>query len=430
MDSNKSSKNLFERYVSKECLSGLILLFFTLLALIIANSSIAQEYHEFWEMPFGLTFSEFKITMSLTHWIDDGLMALFFLMVGLEIKRELLYGELNSLKKAAFPAVAAIGGMIVPASIYVAINLNSSTIIGFGIPMATDIAFALGVMTLLGSRVSLSLKVFLVSLAIVDDIGAVLVIATVYTSSLKIEYLLYSLVVIAILYMLNQKEHRYLGTYLFLGIILWILIHKSGVHATISGVILALFVPLKSKINEYDFVEYSKKDLDDFLKYKDENPLLTHKQHEILENIIENYERVQSPLIRLEHILHPISAFIIMPLFAFSNAGVTIGSGIFEHLNIFLGILLGLVVGKPLGIFGFTYLANKIGIAKKPDNISWSDIFGAGLLAGIGFTMSIFVAFLAFNNPTEVDSAKGAIICASVLAATIGSIIIAKKGGK
>lgn len=420
----QSREGIIQQFISKETFGGFLLFACTIAALIMANSSLSEEYFALWNVPFGIKLGDFVISMDLTHWIDDGLMALFFLMVGLEIKRELLLGELDSVQKALFPAVAALGGMVAPALIYFMLNPSGEASNGFGIPMATDIAFALGVMMLLGKRVSLSLKVFLVSLAIVDDMGAVLIIAVAYTQQLNAQYLLYSLVVILILLAFNLKNHKNIFPYLVLGVALWIFIHASGVHATIAGVITAFFIPIRSTIGDYDFLGMAREELDNFEKYKDDKPLLTHKQHDSLEQIVAGYEQVQSPLVRLEHTLHPISAFFIMPIFAFSNAGVELGSGLFTHMNIFLGIFLGLIVGKSVGITLFTYLADKIGVAKKPANISWGEVFGASLLAGIGFTMSIFIAFLAFNDPTMVDSAKGAILIASLTAGVLGAIYL------
>ena len=417
---------IIEDFISKEALSGVLLFIATVAAVIVANSSWGQAYYDLWHMPLGMTLGDKTISMSLTYWIDDGLMALFFLMVGLEIKREMVIGELSSVAKASFPIVAAIGGMVIPALIYVALNTDNP--LGFGIPMATDIAFALGILMLLGSRVNPALKLFLVALAVVDDLGAVLVVATVYTSDIKAEYFLHAGVTYALIWLLNYLGIKKILPYLILGIFLWIFIHEIGIHATIAGVLLAFAIPISSKIDENKFLEKTKKAINDFEKGRDNTPILTHHQMDALEDIAHGYDKVQNPLVRLEHDLHGLSAFFIMPLFAFSNAGVIIDfSTIDANLMIVLGVVLGLVIGKPIGIFGFTYLATKIGIIKKPDEISWSDVVAVGFLGGIGFTMSIFITHLAFADETIIAAVKLGVFAASFIAAIIGVTLIMLK---
>ena len=417
---------IIEDFISKEALSGVLLFIATVAAVIVANSSWGQAYYDLWHMPLGMTLGDKTISMSLTYWIDDGLMALFFLMVGLEIKREMVIGELSSVAKASFPIVAAIGGIVIPALIYVALNTDNP--LGFGIPMATDIAFALGILMLLGSRVNPALKLFLVALAVVDDLGAVLVVATVYTSEIKAEYFLHAGVTYALIWLLNYLGIKKILPYLILGIFLWIFIHEIGIHATIAGVLLAFAIPITSKIDEDKFLEKTKKAINDFEKGRDNTPILTHHQMDALEDIAHGYDKVQNPLVRLEHDLHGLSAFFIMPLFAFSNAGVIIDfSTIDANLMIVLGVVLGLVIGKPIGIFGFTYLATKIGIIKKPDEISWSDVVAVGFLGGIGFTMSIFITHLAFADETIIAAVKLGVFGASFTAAIIGVILILLK---
>ena len=417
---------IIEDFISKEALSGVLLFIATVAAVIVANSSWRQAYYDLWHMPLGMTLGDKTISMSLTYWIDDGLMALFFLMVGLEIKREMVIGELSSVAKASFPIVAAIGGMVIPALIYVALNTDNP--LGFGIPMATDIAFALGILMLLGSRVNPALKLFLVALAVVDDLGAVLVVATVYTSEIKAEYFLHAGVTYALIWLLNYLGIKKILPYLILGIFLWIFIHEIGIHATIAGVLLAFAIPISSKIDENKFLEKTKKAINDFEKGRDNTPILTHHQMDALEDIAHGYDKVQNPLVRLEHDLHGLSAFFIMPLFAFSNAGVIIDfSTIDANLMIVLGVVLGLVIGKPIGIFGFTYLATKIGIIKKPDEISWSDVVAVGFLGGIGFTMSIFITHLAFADETIIAAIKLGVFAASFIAAIIGVTLIMLK---
>jgi len=413
-------------FISKEAWSGILLFVATLLAVIIANSSLSQEYYDLWHMPLGINLGDMSISMTLTYWIDDGLMALFFLMVGLEIKRELLIGELSSVQKASFPIIAALGGMLIPALFYV--GLNPSNPYGFGIPMATDIAFALGILMLLGNRVNPALKLFLVALAVVDDLGAVLVVATVYTNEIHAAYFIHAGLVYAVLWILNLKGVKSLWPYLILGIALWVYVHAIGIHATIAGVLLAFAIPISSKCKEKDFIQNSKKAIDEFEKNIDTIPVLNHYQIDALENIAHGYDRVQNPLVKLEHALHGFSAFFIMPLFAFSNAGVLIDfSSVSENIMIVLGVFMGLVVGKPLGIVGFTYLATKTGIVSKPDDLSWRDIIAVGFLGGIGFTMSIFITHLAFTDESVIAAVKLAVFAASFLAAVVGVTLLMNK---
>lgn len=415
--------NVFEDFISKEALSGFFLFGATLLALIIANSSLYPFYHNLWQTPLGITFGTHQITMSLSMWINDGLMSLFFLMVGLEIKRELLIGELSSIKQASFPVVAALGGVVIPALIYIV--LNPQTPLGFGIPMATDIAFALGILLLLGDKVNPALKLFLVAFAVVDDLVAVIVVATVYTNEIHPIYFLHVGIIYGLIWILNAKGVKSLIPYLILGIFLWVYIHAIGIHATIAGVLLAFAIPISSKIDEKEFVKYSKKALQEFEENIDKHPLLNHHQIDNLEHIAYGYDKVQNPLVKLEHLLHDLSAFLIMPLFAFANAGVVIDfSGIEEHFLIVLGIILGLTLGKPIGIVGFTYFASKLNFIEKPKELSWGNIIGAGFIGGIGFTMSIFITNLAFGDENLISAIKIGIFISSFVAAIIGVVLI------
>ncbi len=419
----------FQDFISKEAFSGLLLFTATILAVIVANSSLSQEYYDLWHAPLGVTMGDMNISMNLSMWINDGLMALFFLMVGLEIKREMLIGELSSVKKASFPVVAAIGGMVIPALVYV--GLNPTNPMGFGVPMATDIAFALGILLLLGDKVSPALKLFLVALAVVDDLGAVLVVATVYTSEIHAGYFLHAILIYALIWILNLKGVKSLWPYLLLGIALWVYIHAIGIHATIAGVLLAFAIPISSKIEEEKFIANSKKAIDEFEKHVDEIPILNHHQIDALENIAYGYDKVQNPLVKLEHQLHGFSAFFIMPLFAFANAGVVIDfSGVSQHLTIVLGVVLGLVIGKPIGIVAFTYLATKMKIIHKPDNLSWEEIVAVGFLAGIGFTMSIFITNLAFTDEVIISAVKLGIFIASFIAGVMGVLLINRASKK
>lgn len=392
----KNSLFLIKDFISKETLSGLILFVVTVLAVTIANSSFGSYYFELFSTQLGITFGQLNASMSLLHWINDVLMAIFFLVVGLEIKREMLIGELSSVKKASFPIIAAIGGMIVPAILYISLNLDHIT--GFGVPMATDIAFALGILMLLGNKVNPAIKLFLVTLAVVDDLGAIVVVAIFYTNELHFEYFLYAFAVYSIIWFLNYKNVQKLTPYIILGVFLWIFIHKTGIHSTIAGVLLAFAIPLNKKADLEESVEHLS---------------------------------VDNPLVKLEHALHNFSAFIIMPLFAFANAGVIIDfSNVIEHQLIVLGVALGLIIGKPIGIFSFTYLATKLKISVKPENVTWNDIFAVGFLGGIGFTMSIFISHLAFSDETIVGAVKLGIFASSVIAAIIGSVLLILKAKK
>jgi NhaA family Na+:H+ antiporter len=414
-----------EKFINKEALSGILLFFATVAAVIVANSSLGQAYYDLWHMPLGINLGEFNISMTLTYWTDDALMALFFLMVGLEIKREMLIGELSSISKASFPIVAAIGGMLIPALVYVGFNPNNP--LGFGIPMATDIAFALGILMLLGNKVNPALKLFLVALAVVDDLGAVLVVATVYTSDMQTQYFLHAGIIYALIWALNIKGVTKLLPYLILGIALWVYIHAIGIHATIAGVLLAFAIPIKSKIDEVSFLKDTKEAVNEFEEQIDDIKILNHHQIDALENIGYNYDKVQNPLVRLEHNLHGLSAFFIMPLFAFSNAGVLIDfSTVNAHLMIVLGVVFGLIIGKPIGIFGFTYIACKLKIITKPDNISWNEVVAVGFLGGIGFTMSIFITHLAFLDEDIIAAVKLGVFAASFIAAVLGVLLILK----
>lgn len=380
----RSHYNFMKSFISTATLSGFILFVVTVLAVFIANSSMGEAYSNLFASQVGLAFADKTYSMSLLHWINDVLMAIFFLVVGLEIKRDMLIGELSSVKKASFPIIAAIGGMVVPAIIY--ISLNPDNISGFGVPMATDIAFALGILMLLGNRVSMSIKVFLVTLAVVDDLGAILVVAIFYTSEIHYEYFIHAGLVYAMLLALNYFNVKRLLPYLVLGVFLWIFIHNIGIHSTIAGVLLAFTIPLKQKAND---------------------------------------EENDAPLIKLENALHNFSSFIIMPVFAFANAGVIIDfSTVLEYKIVVLGVALGLVIGKPIGILSFTYLATKLKLSVKPDSVTWNEILAVGFLGGIGFTMSIFISHLAFTNPDIVSSVKIGIFASSILAAIIGVILL------
>lgn len=356
---------------------GIVLIVCTILSMILANSPFQQQYLNFWEMQVNITLSDLYLPHSLLHWINDGLMVFFFLLAGMEIKRELTIGELSSIKKSALPVVAAAGGMICPAIIFFIFNAGTPYKSGWGIPMATDIAFSLGVLSLLGNRVPISLKIFLMALAIIDDLGAILTIAIFYTSELNIVYLLWAIVPMLFLIVINLFKVRNLIAYIIPGIILWYLIFNSGIHATISGVLLAFCIPL-SRINS-----------------------LLHHMHD------------------------PVN-FIIMPIFALSNTAIAFPSQIVDVLTstVNYGILAGLIIGKPLGITVFSYIATRLKLASLPADVSWRQLFGVGIVAGIGFTMSIFIATLAYaENDLQVIS-KISVVAASVITGASGYLYL------
>lgn len=413
-------------FIKSESFGGVFLAISTLLALAIANSPLGHGYHHFFETTLGFQINESFIGMSLHHWINDVLMSFFFLLVGLEIKREMLFGELNSFSKSAFPAIAALGGMIIPGAIYYALNIGTNSSHGFGIPMATDIAFALGVMLMLGKRIPIALKVFLVTLAVVDDLGAIVVIALFYGGTIQLMWLFASGIVVIILMLCNYFGIKRLRIYLFLGLILWLFVHASGIHATIAAVVLAFCIPVRAKQNFYDFHSQISQWATRYKPNNTQNSILL-ESHE-LDSIHEIHQKsihTQNPLLRLEHFLQPWSAYFIMPVFAFANAGVSIQSNFnFNIDHIFLGVFLGLVVGKPIGIFLATFLCEKFGIAKRPNGVSWFHIIGAGMLAGIGFTMSLFVSSLAFDAEAAKELSKVTILLASLTSCILGVIFL------
>jgi NhaA family Na+:H+ antiporter len=381
-------KVLLNNFIKNETSSGIILIFITIFALVLRNSFLSEYYFNFLHIPIHFSVNEVVIDKPLYLWINDGLMALFFLVVGLEIKRELLCGHLSSWSKISLPTFAALGGMLFPALIYYFFNQNDSTALnGWAIPTATDIAFSLGILSLLGKRVPVSLKIFLMALAIIDDIGAIVIIALFYTSNLSVEVLYISLFIIFILFVMNRMGISIISLYIIVGIILWITVLKSGVHATLAGIILAFAIPLKTKIDN----------------------------------------KVNSPVRHLEHNLHYWVAFFILPLFAFANAGVDLRNIDFTKMThgVPLGIMLGLFFGKQLGVFIFTFLAVKFNLAQIPKCTTWIQIYGISVLAGIGFTMSLFIDSLAFADDTSYFyTDRLAILIGSVFSGIFGYLIL------
>ena len=376
----------FRWFFKLEAASGILLLISAIIALYISNSNFSDLYFNVLKEYLFIGINDFGLKLSVLHWINDALMAIFFFFVTLEIKREFIQGELSNPKQALLPIIGAVGGMVVPALFYIFVNYSDSTTLnGWAIPSATDIAFSLGVLSLLGKRVPISLKVFLTALAIIDDLGAIVIIAFFYTGNLSIKYLLLMFVTFIFLLILNKFSVRKFFPYLVLGLFLWFFTHESGIHATIAGVLLAAVIPHRKKENDF------------------------------------------SLLIKIEHAISPYVAYFIMPLFAFANAGVSLEGLSFNSLlqPVPLGILLGLFVGKQLGVFVFSYASIKLGLAKLPNNSNWISFYAVGVLTGIGFTMSLFVGNLAFvNNMEYMDGVKIGVLSGSLLSTIVGYLLL------
>lgn len=422
----------FQRFAHTESAGGIVLLVCAAVALIWANSPWRDSYFHLWEIEVGIRVGSRALDLSLHHWINDGLMAVFFFVVGLEIKREMLVGELSSARQAALPIAGALGGMIVPALIYSALNATGPGSAGWGIPMATDIAFALGVLALLGPRVPVVLKVFLTAVAIADDIGAVLVIALFYTSDLAVAWLLVGAGILAVLIALNALGVRRPAGYLALGVLLWLAFLQSGVHATVAGVVLAMTIPSRTRLHEEEFLAVARGAIDEFEAacQPGETVLSNRPQQEAIEALEHVSEGVQSPLFTMERKLHGAVAFFIMPIFALANAGVALG-GLLDSLAlpVTAGVILGLVLGKPIGITLFAWTAVRLGLATLPGQTSWLALHGVSWLGGIGFTMSLFIAGLAFTDASLLDSAKVGILGASLLAGIAGWVMLKARTG-
>jgi NhaA family Na+:H+ antiporter len=414
----------FQEFFRQEAAGGLVLLACTVLALLLANSPLAGEYHDFWQIEIRAGVGPWNIAKPLHVWINDGLMAIFFFAVGLEIKREVLVGELASMRKAMLPIAGAVGGMLVPALIFLIFNAGHPGANGWGIPMATDIAFALGILALLGKRACLSLKIFLTALAIVDDIGAVLVIAFFYTATLSVAALGTAALFLAGLIAANRIRVDNPLVYTVLGIGLWASFLQSGIHPTVAGVIIAMTIPARPRLNVDQFLQQSRKDLDVFrdADSPEKHILGNEKRRRSAASLSRTGRLVQTPLQRIEHELHPWVIFVIMPVFALANAGLHLGSDIGSALSdrVSLGIIAGLVIGKQAGILLFSWFAVKARLAALPGDISWKDIYAAGWLGGMGFTMSLFIADLAFGESSHLVLAKVAILAATVISAIGG----------
>lgn len=409
---------------------GLLLVACALVAIAIANSPWAGAWEHLWHTELAFRLGDAAIGKSVAHWINDGLMVLFFFFVGLEIKHEVLDGHLRSVRQAMLPLAAALGGMLAPAGIYAAVvhaHGDPTAIRGWGIPMATDIAFALGVLALLGKRVPTGLKVFLASLAIADDLGAVLVIAIFYTDEIAWQYLGFGAAVLAVSFASNKAGVRRTWPYVVYGLLLWGLFLGSGVHATIAGVALALTVPARRRLDEREFTRRGRLLLDEFDRVGAPDPLTNAEQLEVVHELQRHASDVQAPLQRMTHALHPLIAHLIVPVFALANAGVDVSSGLTNALThpAAHGVFLGLLVGKPAGILLATWFAQRVLRCPLPANVSWSHVHGVAWLAGIGFTMSLFLDSLAFAGaPAAFDASKVAILLASTLAGIVGFMLL------
>lgn len=415
------------RFVHLEYTSGIVLLISVVLAVIWANSAFGESYHHLWETHFMVGIGEHLLDKPLHIWINDGLMALFFFVIGLELKREFMEGELSTFSKAILPMTAALGGMVVPAAIYYILNRNTGASHGWGIPMATDIAFALALLSMAGKHIPGSIKVFLSALAVADDLGAVLVIAFFYTGQVSFMALGIAAIFLLVLVIGNAIGIRSSAFYLILGIAVWIGFLLSGVHATLAGVLVAFTIPARTKIDEEVYSNSLRKLTDDFDREIPSNSTLTTPdQHRTIQQVKHLSLAAETPLQKIEHALHPYVAFLVMPLFALANSGIIIGADFFSAvLNpVSIGVTAGLVLGKFSGILLFCFVMVKLGIAKLPEGGSWKHMVGVALLAGIGFTMSLFISGLAFSDPKYVEQAKYGILIASVLAGVLGTLVL------
>ncbi len=421
------ARNFFNQFLHNESIGGILLLICAIISLVCANVPSLGFLHELWHKEAGISIGDFTLSMKIEHWINDGLMAIFFFVVGLEIKREMLVGELSSFRHAALPIFAAVGGMVVPALIYSLFNSGTPSANGWGIPMATDIAFALGILSLLGRRVPVGLKVFLTALAIVDDLGAIVVLAIFYpTHALHFDMLLYAAIVVIFLMIMNRNKVRNVLFYIIPGFVLWWLILQSGIHATIAGVILAMTIPSRTVINEVKFSVRIKYLLNKFkdVSNSEIEVLANPQQQHIIHQMDKHIQEINPLMHKFEAALHPWTTFLIMPLFALANSGVEITFRLFTSPvpAVATGIFFGLLLGKPIGIFLFSLLSVKLRIAELPQGTNWKQVWALGMIAGIGFTMSIFIDSLAFKDIDLVNLGKATILITSTLAAVLGLV--------
>lgn len=422
----------FQKFAGIQALSGIVLFSSSLLALILANSHLSGAYKNFWETAIGFNFGSLNFSHSLHHWINDGLMSIFFFSIGLEIKRELLMGELSSKDKLILPVLAAAGGAIIPAGIYLVYNVNTIGVNGWGIPMATDIAFVLGIITLLGKIVPFSIKVFVLAFAIIDDLIAIVVIAAFYTNNIDFISLFLGLILLAIALTLNHFRFYHTGIFLSIGILSWFAFSKSGIHPTIAAVIMALSIPSLNATNKNEYPHKISTLLEEYnKKSKDEKANLEKKQL-VISEVEQISKSTKSPLYRLEQGLHPISSFLIIPLFALANAGIFIDTRFLSSMthHISLGIIFALAIGKPIGIFLPIWLTIKLKYASLPTNAGWLDILAVSCLGGMGFTLSLFISVLAFKDQSMLSYAKIGVLAGSLLSIIFGLLVFAYKSRK
>lgn len=423
----KFIKEPLNKFIQLETSSSIILFMATVSALILANSPIGESFLNFWQNDISIRLPGFELSKPVLKWINDGLMAIFFFLIGLELKREIMVGELNKIKNASLPFFAAIGGMIVPALLFVTLNKGNAGSQGWGIPMAADIAFTLGILKLLGNRVPSGIKIFLMAFAIIDDLGAVLVIAFFYSSNLIWSNIIIGLIIVSILFLI--ANFGYYSKYIFLtaGVIVWILFLKSGIHSTIAGVLMALTIPLTRKTDTLSFYKSGKRILDNFLEEcntQKNKTVLNHKQLQSIEELEDLTEKTAPPLQYLEHNLHGWVSYLIMPLFALANAGVVFSFSGDTNLALSLNISISLVVGNFIGIFSFSFIAIKLKLAELPKNVTLKQLAGVSILGGLGFTMSLFINSLAFTDEVLIDSAKMGILLGSLIAGLLGYFVL------
>lgn len=416
----------FQKFDRAQSVGGILLFGATIIALIFANTGLNDLYLNLKEITVGFNAGYFSLNKPLLLWVNDGLMAIFFFMIGLEIKRELMVGELNTPSRAALPMIAAVGGMVIPVAVYLILNNNPQASHGWGIPMATDIAFSLAILKLLGNRVPVGLKVFLAAFAIIDDLGAVMVIALFYSSSIDWMMLVWAAIPLSLLVVLNLNNIFSKYLHLVCGIIVWYFFLKSGIHPTIAGVLLAFTVPLRQKTDVHTFTS-KMCELADEMRENDAShtPLLTSDQMEQMDDLEEWTEKVQSPLQHLEHVLQGWVAWFIMPVFAFFNAGVAFSAGMQPDLQLIFSLAAGLFLGKTIGVTLFSWIGLKLKLASLPEGVSFSQIFGTAMLAGVGFTMSMFIATLAFSGSSMLmDSARMGIMAGSLVSGLSGYLLL------
>jgi len=416
-----------EKFVQIESFSGILLLSVTIIALVWANSPYGEFYENLWKYKFGVKFGSFQIYKPLLLWVNDGLMAIFFFLIGLEIKREILLGELNSIRKTSLPFFAAIGGILVPVGLFLLLNEKPETTPGWGIPMATDIAFSLAILTVLGSRVPLALKIFLTAFAIIDDLGAVLTIAVFYSSEISWGLIIISLIMIILLGIISFKGKYNKYLFFLVGTIVWVMFLKSGLHPTIAGVLMAFTIPIRQKSGQTADTDELSHIVSKFKKTSASKirPLLTKKQIYLINDLQNWTDKFQSPLQHLEHGLHGWVAYFIIPIFALANAGINFGAQTNLDFSLSLNLIISLIIGKSIGVALFSILSVKLGLAVLPGSISNTKIIGTAFLAGIGFTMSIFIANLAFpDNQILIDSSKIGILIGSFASGVIGYLIL------